>query len=73
MKFSIAWHKEILANRIAHYQDQIRLAKESLAQSDKELTECEHYAKQIEEAERRGMTEFDRERLLKSNKKKVES
>jgi len=67
MKFPIAWHKESLTNMTAHYQSERKRAEEALARCVKGEAECQHYAVQIAEAERRGVPAFDRDRLLKPN------
>jgi hypothetical protein len=67
MKFPIAWHKESLTNMTEHYQRERKRAEEALARCVKGEAECQHYAVQIAEAERRGVPAFDRDRLLKPN------
>ena len=64
MKFAIAWHRQCLVNRRKHSlqrEREIEVLKEHL-ESDKR--DIDFYAQQIVEAERRGMKEFDSERLL---------
>jgi len=67
MKFPIKWHKDSLTNLTVHYQRERKLAEETLTRCDKADADIKHYARQIAEAERRGMDSFDRDRLLKSN------
>lgn len=63
-KFPLDWHRECLSNRrksLARQQEQLDRLK---AEVQKSVVETEFYANQIEEAERRGMTDFDKDRLL---------
>jgi hypothetical protein len=69
MKFPIKWHKDSLTNMTAHWQRERKLAEETLARCVRADLDIKHYAKQIAEAERRGMEGFDRDRLLKPNNK----
>ncbi len=69
MKFPIKWHRESfnarLKNAERRKQDLLRL-QEEVARNDREI---EFYAQQLLEAERRGMTEFDNEKLLVKRRK----
>ena len=67
MKFPIKWHKDSLTNMTAHWLRERKLAEETLARCTKGEADIQHYAKQIAEAERRGMEGFDRDRLMKPN------
>lgn len=67
MKFPISWHQECLKNKTAHYARERQNAMEALARCDKGDAECAFYERQIAEAQRRKITDFDLDRLMKSN------
>ena len=65
MKMPIEWHKDCLKNAIefeARERDTLVRMQDSVRKTQ---IRNAHYARQIEEAERRGMGAFDAERLLK--------
>jgi len=64
-KQKIWWHEECLANNIAHNARQKKLLTRALQDLDRSDTHLGFYLSQIEEAKRRGMDAFDRDRLLK--------
>ena len=65
MKMSIQWHKECQENAAAHYDRLRKKALEDLAFAMEGVEKTRFYRLQIEEAERRGMDSFDRDRLMK--------
>ena len=67
MKFPISWHQDCLKNKKAHYARERENAMAALARCDKGNAECAFYERQITEAQRCKMTDFDRDRLMKSN------
>jgi hypothetical protein len=69
MKFPIAWHKQNLANSRKTLLDrEIQLARLKL-EVESHRAEVIFAAQQIEEAEKRGVTEFDRDRFMVKRKK----
>lgn len=64
MKFSIEWHRNCLKNGKTSNQIDYEWAMRKLVRSEARAKELAFYEKQIEEAERRGMREFDSEKLL---------
>jgi hypothetical protein len=69
MKFPIAWHKQNLANfRKSLLDKEIQLARLKL-EVDGHRADVIFAAQQIEEAEKRGVTEFDRDRFMVKRKK----
>ena len=65
MKRPIAWHEECLVNmRASLAQEETRLARLN-AEAARSRDHIATLAAQIDEAKRRGLTEFDAERLLK--------
>ena len=62
-KMPIKWHKENLNNRMAYNQRERKRLEEGLAKIQEDEDSARLYAEQIAEAERRGLTEFDRDRL----------
>lgn len=64
MKQPMDWHRDAIANwRRSLNADHKRLQDE-LSRLHRSQYELEFYERQIAEAEKRGMTDFDRERLL---------
>ena len=65
MKLPIAWHEECLANlRISLERQKEEVARLVERVAHTKLIEAQMVA-QIDEAKRRGLTEFDAERLMK--------
>lgn len=69
MKMDLQWHRDCLAHRIAHITRIRDAAVEALLKSDRDAIEDRFYSDQINEAERRGLKAFDRDRLLKKRAK----
>lgn len=63
-KFPLEWHRECLANHRATISRQQVELERLKAEVQRSVVEAEFYAVQIEEAERRGMDGFDKDRLL---------
>ena len=67
MKLPISWHQDCLKNKKAHYARERENAMGALARCDEGDAECAFYERQIAEAQRRKIADFDRDRLMKSN------
>lgn len=69
MKQSLEWHRKCLNNSRSHLEEH----KAELARRQQEIArhqaEVDFYAKQIEEAVKRGMDSFDEDRFLKQRSK----
>jgi hypothetical protein len=61
----LKWHEECLRNRQSSLARAEQNVRDAVANADRLRKDMEHLALQIEEAKRRGMTAFDRDRLLK--------
>lgn len=73
MKRSLEWHRECLENwerSLIGQRNDFARAKANLERSEAEFA---FYAQQVEEAERRGMDAFDRDRLLVKREKVAQS
>jgi len=68
MKYDISWHQECLKNRKKNSANQRADVMSRIAQCDRLDEENAFYERQIAEAQRRKMTAFDRDKLLKSKK-----
>ena len=68
-KQPIQWHEECLKNRLSHYARKRETAQRELDECLRADNETAFYAQQIDAAKARGMTAFDRNRLLKANTK----
>ena len=64
-KEKVWWHEECLSNNIAHNAKKKKLLTRALQDLERADANLGFYASQIEEAKRRGMDAFDRDRLLK--------
>ncbi len=62
----LAWHEECLRNARRSLADREASAARLAEEIARLRAEAEHHALQIEEATRRGLQGFDRDRLLKS-------
>lgn len=68
MKMNIKWHRECLVNRFSRVEDrkkELKKLQERVEELDKKNT---LYFLQIQTAEKRGLTAFDRERFLLTQK-----
>jgi hypothetical protein len=63
VKFPLAWHRDILENRKANLARSEARLREQQKLADRSRADLQWYGAQIAEAERRGITEFDRERF----------
>ena len=70
MKRSLEWHDECLKNMMESLTYAIAKAERAAAEVVRLEKDADHYRRQIFEARRRGMTEFDSERLLRTAKVK---
>lgn len=68
MKKSIDWHLECLKRCKLHGESRRRLAMEAVEDYQAIVRRNEFYERQIAEAIKRGMKEFDSERLLVKKK-----
>ena len=67
MKMTLDWHRNCLKNQREHYARLRRQAESDMARTLQGESDVAFYEQQITEAEKRGMTAFDRDRLCKSN------
>jgi len=65
---SIEWHRMCLGNWIANIARNRALAESAMSSVERQEDELETYEQQIEEAESRGLAEFDRDKFMKSRK-----
>ena len=63
MKFSIDWHKECLANWLANTNRDRERIEEELTRLRVQEDRIRFYQHQIEQAEKKGKPDFDRERF----------
>jgi hypothetical protein len=63
-KFSIKWHEECFANSAASTEELRRNVARMTVELSRRAEALTFYASQIEEAKKRGMDGFDRDRLL---------
>lgn len=68
MKFTLTQHRQMLKNVRAYARERTERANRANEEAGRYRADAEFYAKQIAEAERRGLAGFDPDKFMKTRK-----